>query len=168
MEIRGSGRFLIFIENTSNIPKIIQTVNIRLVNQNEDEREKFRIFFYQRNEAGLQNINTGEDIFITDFSQSRIRHDVSEHHILFPAEGIYVGIEVVGEENVMQEREIPLSTAFSAITRVRGVQLYRFDEEKDSWINIRNEIEEEIIDEVPRMFRNMVRNATPQIGLTAH
>ena len=166
--IRGqsSGRFMVFIENTSNAPKLIQTVNIRLRNQNYGV-EKFRVFFYQETETGFQNINVGEDIFITDFSQTRIRHDVSEHHILFPAEGIFLGIEVVGEENVMQEREQPLSFAFSGTARVRGVRIYYFSTETDKWANLRYQIIEAAQD-VPRIFRNMALNIAPQIGLTTH
>ena len=152
------------------MPKIIQTVNIRLTRQVYGI-EKFRVFFYQENENGLQNINIGEDIFITDFSQTRIQHDVSEHHILFPAEGIFVGIEVIGEENVMQERSLPLSFAFSGTSRVRGVRVYQFDDEADKWTSVRDKLTE-VIDEVPRIiratFRNTILNATPQIGLTAH
>jgi hypothetical protein len=108
----------------------------------------------------------GEDIFITDFSQTRIRHDVSEHHILFPAEGIYLGIEVIAEENVMQEREQSISTAFSAVTRVRGIELYTSDE-NGNWVCVRNRTLD-YLDDVPRMFHNMAMNITPQIGITAH
>jgi hypothetical protein len=166
--IRGqsSGRFMVFIENTSNEPKLIQTINIRLANRGYGI-EKFRVFFYQENENGFQNINVGEDIFITDFSQARIRHNVSEHHILFPAEGIFVGIEIVGEENVMQEREQPLSFAFSGTARERGVRMYLFDTETDKWITARDQLIE-AAQNVPRMFRNMALNIAPQIGIIAH
>jgi len=128
------------------------------------------VFFYQETESGFQNINVGEDIFITDFSQTRIRHDVSEHHILFPAEGIFIGIEAVGKENVMQEREQPLSLSFAGTSRVRGIRMYFFDAESDSWKYVREGLAE-LIDEAPRMarmFRNTILNMAPMVGITAH
>jgi hypothetical protein len=168
---QSSKRIMVFVENTSNVPKIIQTINIRLTNQNNYGFEKIRVFFYLKNENGFQNVNVGEDIFITDFSQTRIRHDVSELHIPFPIEGIFIGTEIVGEENVMQERLQPLSASFSATTRARGTRVYIFDEESESWKYMREGFAEQI-EEVPRMFRNMVLNMVvnmaPQIGITAH
>ena len=166
-----SGRFMVFIENTSDAPKLIQTVNVRLTSTNDDGF-KLRVFFYQKTDDGLQNINVGENIFITDLSQTRIQHDVSELHIPFPAEGILMGIEIIGEENVMQERSEPVPISFSGTSRARGVDLYFYDEEDSEWKNVRAKINEAVVEELPRVVRvtfgNVIRNMTPMIGLTAH
>ena len=165
-----SGRLMIFIENTSNTPKLIQTINIRLSRPSTDDL-KLRVFFYQRTDDGFQNINVGENIFITDLSQTSIRHDVSELYIPFPAEGTFMGIEIIGEENVMQERSQPPPVSISGTSRVRGVGLYIFDYEYNTWHNLREELTELVAEGgrvIRIMFGNTVRNMTPMIGLTAH
>lgn len=164
---KPSQRFMVFIENPDGVNKIIQTVNIRVSSGKNSGVEKLRIFFYAKTENGFQNISVAdEDIFIFDFSQSRIRHDVSKHHILFPEEGIYVGFEIIGEENIMQDRSKNLGLNFSAITRIKKPYLYILDE-NENWAKMQDELAVEI-DKVPRAFRNMVLNANVQAGITAY
>ena len=167
----ASQRFMVFIENTDNVTKFIQTVNIRLRGRDLGKFEKLRVFFYQKTENGFQNINVGEDIFITDFSNLRIRHDVSENHIPFPAEGIFVGFEWVGEENVVRDRASRANDlGVSATTRVRTPNSWLFLEEE--WGQFPPEGVTEVIDDIPRLVRGTVRRvllySNFQIGITAH
>ena len=67
----------------------------------------------------------------------------------------------------MQEREQPLSFAFSGTARERGVRMYLFNTETDKWITARDQLVE-AAQNVPRIFRNMALNIAPQIGITAH
>jgi hypothetical protein len=173
-------RVMVFVENTSNTAKLIQTVNVKLLGIESEYREavKLRIFFYQKDETGFRNINVaGGDIFVTDFSQSEIRHDVSEHHILFPAEGIYVGIEVIPPENVVQDLSQDVFENFLqdnimervgfiiATTGRRRGYTYLFSQ--GHWINTRETVVEHGR-EIPPVIRGVLRRMNPKIGITAH
>jgi len=168
-----SQRLMVFVENTAGITKIIQTVNIRLAGSNSDEIEKLRVFFYQKTESGFQNINVAdEDIFITDFSQSRIQHDVSEHHIPFPAEGIFVGFEWIGEENVVRDRSRASDLGIRVTNRANELHSWISDIRTEEWLHYPPDDLKEALNDVPRMLRRMVRkniiNVNFSIGITAH
>jgi hypothetical protein len=161
---RPAFRVMAFVENTDSLNKIIQTVNVRIRRDNNDT-QKLRVFFYQKTENGFQNINVAdEDIFITDFSSSRIRLDVSMHHILFPKEGIFVGVEWIGAENVIQNRREMFGLSVRTTSRDNRRNTWVF--ENETWVQFPYFTEEEI-NEIPRMFRSSVRNANAMIGITA-
>ena len=152
-------KLMVFVENTDSVVKMIQTVNVRVSMNRHDDVEKLRVFFYQKTEDGFQNINVAdEDIFITDIPRGRIRHDVSEFNIPFPAEGIYVGVEMIGKENIVQNRSRTLGFSISSTTRARQSRTYVLDE-NENWVNVQD------TDVVPRAFRRPNLNA--QIGVTA-
>ena len=166
---RPSRKLLVFVENTSNAVKFIQTVNIRMRDDSDIGIERMRVFFYQRDENGFQNIRVAdEDIFITDFSQERIRHDVSELFIPFPREGIYVGFELIGEENVVQDRSQDRSQniglGVSSTRRARGSFTYVLDE-NENWVDLQETI---IVENYPRRIQHLVRNLNAVVGITAH
>ena len=168
-------RMMTFVENTSNVPKLIQTVNVGLANNNSEGIEKVRLFFYQRDEnGGFQNINVGEDIFITDFSRLEIRHDVSEYHILFPAEGIYVGFEIIGEPHIVLDGSQQFALAFATTTRTSVSHLYlsgRYSGGVTEWIILQDieGFENALIEGgASRLFRRAINGANARIGLTAH
>ena len=161
---RPAFKVMTFVENTDGLNKIIQTVNVRIRRDNDDT-QKLRVFFYQKTENGFQNINVAdEDILISDLSSSRIRLDVSRHHIPFPKEGLFVGIEWIGADNVVQDRRERFGLSVRTTNRDNRTHTWIF--ENETWVQFY--FTEEEINEVPRMFRNSVRNANAQIGITAH
>jgi len=167
-----SQRFMVFVENTAGITKIIQTINFRLMGNYTGGIEKLRVFFYQKTENGFQNINVAnEGIFITDFSDLRIRHDVSEHHIPFPAEGIFVGFEWIGEENVVRDRSRANHLGIRVTNRANVLHSWIFDTESEKWVHYPPDEFKEAMNEIPRLLRGTVRglvlNANFQIGITA-
>ena len=170
------GRIMVFVENTDNMPKIIQTINIRQRSGVADRVEKIRVFFYQKNETGFQNINVAnEGIFITDLSQENIRHDVSKHRIPFPAEGIFVGIEWIGPENVIQDRSRAIDLlGVSATNRIRGYRSWMFAKGRGEWVLFPPEILKQMLNDEfsgrigQGMVRRLFRNINFQIGLTAY
>ena len=166
---RPTRKLMVFVENTANEVKLITTVNVRMRDHRDIGIEKMRVFFYQRTENGFQNIRVAdEDIFITDFSQERIRHDVSELFIPFPAEGIFVGLELIGQDNVVHDRTEDQSQniglGISSTTRERGSFTYVLDE-NDNWIDMQETI---VVENYPRRIQHLVRNLNAVVGITAH
>ena len=167
---RPTRMLMAFVENTSNEQKLINTVNVRLRDHREIGIEKMRVFFYQRTEDGVfQNIRVAdEDIFITDFSQERIRHDVSELFIPFPAEGIFVGFELIGEANVVhdfdEDQSQNIGMGISSTRRARGSFTYVLDE-NNNWINLQETI---IVEHYPRRIQHLINNLNAAVGITAH
>ena len=168
-----SSRIMVFVENTDNVHKLIQSINIRTRFSNA-EIQKLRVFFAQKTDDGFQIINVAdEDIFITDISRSRIRHGVSNYYIPFPEEGIYVGIEIIGEANVVQDRTRRLGFAIRGTTNANKPNTWFFKNEV--WVQHPVETVEEIekeLEGVPRAFRRMIMNtifnSNAMIGITAH
>ncbi len=165
---KPSAKVMVFIENTDTVNKIIQTVNVRIQKDN-DKTKRLRVFFCQKTESGFQNIDvSNEDIFITDFSRSRIRLDVSKYRIPFPEEGIYVGIEWIGDVNTAQRRSREIGLSLKTTTRGSNMPI--------TWI-FQNEIwgqfpleviSEKELNQIPPNFRRLLSNSNAQIGITAH
>jgi hypothetical protein len=161
-----STRIMVFVENTDKVSRIIQTVNIR-IQKNNDETKKLRVFFYQKTTNGFQNINVDEDIFITDFSRSKIRLDVSKYNISFPEKGIYVGVEWIGEINTVQNRskKIGLSLKTTASSNISHTWVF----ENGAWVQFPTGIiSEEELNEIPQIFHSTILNSNAQIGITAY
>ncbi|MCL2416616.1 MAG: carboxypeptidase-like regulatory domain-containing protein [Bacteroidales bacterium] len=166
-------RVMVFVKNTDSIPKIIQSVNIRTIGVSASEVEKLRVFFYQQTENGFQNIHIPSGpIFITDFTQQDIRHDVSEHRIPFPAEGIYVGIESIGKENIVQDMDERRGLRLSGTDRAGQSYSWIFVNEEWEQFPPPREIIAEAMKDVPIRHRwwvrRLLRNMNFQIGITAH
>jgi len=175
-----SSRVMVFVENTDDTDKIIQTINIRMScrdtrrSKHTNKDRKLRVFFYQKTESGFQNIKVAdEDILITDFSQIRIRHDVSKYRIPFPKEGIFVGVEWLGETNVIQERSRGREFGLSVTDKAKKPHSWVFIDEK--WQQHPLEMYRMAIHNpfyrsefFNRIHETTIQNSNFQIGITAY
>ena len=165
-----SSKLVVFVENTDKETRLIKTVNIKIQKSN-DKTKKLRIFFCQRTEDGFQNINvTDEDILISDFSESKIKMDVSKYQIPFE-EGIYIGFEWIGEENVTQDLQEKYGLGIVCTSKLKKHYTWVFDNETETWKQF-SQMEEEEFDDIPKVFRksirNIIYNMNAQVGITAY
>ena len=166
-----SSKLVVFVENTDKVTRLIKTVNIKIQKSN-DKTKKLRIFFCQRTEDGFQNINvTDEDILISDFSESKIKMDFSEYQIPFGEEGIYIGFEWIGEENVTQDLQEKYGLGIVCTSKLKKHYTWIFDNETETWKHF-SQMNEEEFDDIPKIFRksirNFVYNSNAQVGITAY
>ena len=167
MSGQPSSKLIVFVENTDKITRFIKTVNIKIQKSN-DKTKKLRIFFCQKTENGFQNINVADkDILISDFSKSRIKTDVSKYQIPFEEEGIYIGIEWIGEENVTQDLQEKYGLGIICTSKLKKHYTWIFDNETENWKQF-PPIEDEEFEEIPKIIRNMVRKMNAQVGITAY
>ena len=165
IEGNPSTRLISFVENIEGIDKIIQTVNIAIRSGRSDKTNKLRVFFARKTDDGFRVVNVAdEEIFITDFSNSRIRHDVSKYNIPFPKEGIGIGIEWIGEENVAQKRSERIGLAVRTTTATSELHTWIF--ENDTWVQF-PALTEEDINAVPGVFLRAIQKSNARIGITA-
>ena len=162
-----SSKLVAFVENTDKISRVIKTVNIKIQKSN-DKTKKLRIFFCQKTEDGFQNINVAdEDILISDFSESKIKVDVSKYQIPFEEEGTYIGFEWIGEENVTQDLQEKYGLGIVCTSKLKKHYTWIFDNETETWKQF-PPIEDEEFEEIPKIIRNMVRNMNAQVGITVY
>ena len=168
-----SSKLVVFIENTDKVSRTIKTINVK-IQKSSDETKKLRVFFCQKTENGFQNINIdNEEIIISDFSKSKIKTDVSKHQIPFGEEGIYVGFEWIGVENVAQDLSKKIGLGIVCTSRLKKPNTWIFENKTETWKQVAQMAEEDKdIEEIPKFFRNpirnILRNMNAQVGITAY
>lgn len=103
----GVLQYAMFIDNPEKRPGLIKNLHFEVthsVNRDKQDRmnAKIRIRLYEKKSATGQperDILTREKIVVVRPNQKDIRVDISEEAILFPPEGLFVGVDILGFVN---------------------------------------------------------------------
>lgn len=161
---KPGSRVCVFIENTAGITKIIQNVKIKVDKQN-DKTKKLQLFFCSKSDDGfIVNDFTEDNIIISDFSKKNLIVDVSKYSIPFTEDGIYIGVEWIASENILQDmsEKIGLSVKCTSKNKTKSTWIYQ----NEKWVQF-PPLSEEELSKIPRIFRNRIMNANAQIGIVA-
>ncbi|TXH24016.1 MAG: carboxypeptidase-like regulatory domain-containing protein [Cyclobacteriaceae bacterium] len=100
----GVIQYAMFVDNTDKRMGLIKKLHFEVAHSvtrgKHDKRQaKIRVRVYEKNGATGQpgrDILTAEKIIVVEPNQKDIRVDVSEEEIVFPPEGLFVGIDILG------------------------------------------------------------------------
>lgn len=156
-------RICTFIKNDNETIRQIQSLQIKIRKKNVKNNVKLRIFFYSKTANGFEKNNLlKNDIIISDFSKNTITVDLTNEDIIFPKEGIYIGIEwlMSGDKLIDYSKKTELSVLCTNKVKENNTWILK----NGAWELFPDKKE---LEGLPKFIKRKVENANAQIGILA-